>query len=74
MNQEKSHRSICMKHIVQGFVHGITGVVTKPIDEVKHRGVPGIFTGLGKGLVGVVAKPTGAMVDFASTSLDVIKR
>ncbi|CAF4927660.1 unnamed protein product, partial [Rotaria socialis] len=34
----------------------------------------GFAKGLGKGFIGLVARPTGGVVDFASTSLDIIKR
>jgi hypothetical protein len=30
--------------------------------------------GLGKGFIGAVTRPIGGIVDFASTSLDVVKR
>lgn len=70
----KSQNFICIKYIVQGFVHGLTGVIKKPIDGAKKGGVSGFVSGVGKGIVGAVAQPTGAIVDFASTSLDVIKR
>lgn len=46
----------------------------KPIAGAKSGGAAGFASGLGNGIIGVVAQPTGAIVDFASTSLDVIKR
>lgn len=53
---------------------GVTGVVTKPISGAKKGGAAGFVKGLGKGLVGLVTRPTGSIVDFASTSLDLVKR
>jgi vacuolar protein sorting-associated protein 13A/C len=60
--------------VSQGFFNGITGIVTQPISGAIHGGAAGFAGGVGKGLMGVVTKPTGAVVDFASTSLDAIKR
>jgi vacuolar protein sorting-associated protein 13A/C len=58
----------------QGFVDGVTGVVTKPVSGARHGGASGFVKGLGKGFLGLVTRPTGGIVDFASTSLDLIKR
>ncbi|CAF4595936.1 unnamed protein product, partial [Rotaria sp. Silwood2] len=69
-----THIAIEGKNVVMGFVDGVTGVVTKPIRGAKHGGATGFFKGLGQGAVGLVARPTGGVVDFASTSLDLIKR
>jgi vacuolar protein sorting-associated protein 13A/C len=57
-----------------GFFDGATGVVTKPVEGAKEEGVGGFFKGVGKGLVGVVARPTGGIVDFASGTFDSVKR
>ena len=32
--------------LVQGVFHGVTGVVTKPIEGAKHEGVGGFFKGI----------------------------
>jgi vacuolar protein sorting-associated protein 13A/C len=54
------------KGLVMGFVDGVTGVATKPIEGAKEEGVGGFFKGVGKGVVGLVARPTGGIIDFAS--------
>jgi len=59
---------------LKGFVDGVTGVVTKPVSGAKHGGASGFVKGLGKGFLGLVTRPTGGIVDFASTSFDIIKR
>ena len=59
---------------IQGVVDGVTGVFTKPIEGAREQGVEGFFRGLGKGAVGLVARPTAGVVDFASGSLDAVKR
>ena len=38
------------------------------------EGVGGFFKGVGKGVVGLVARPTGGIVDFASGTFDSVKR
>lgn len=62
------------KGLVMGVVDGVTGVFTKPIDGAKSDGFEGFFKGLGKGAVGLVARPTAGIVDFASGSFDAVKR
>ncbi|KAI8503100.1 Vacuolar protein [Branchiostoma belcheri] len=58
------------KGLLMGFVEGVTGVVTKPVEGAKKEGVGGFFKGMGKGLVGVVARPTGGVIDFASSTFN----
>ncbi|XP_050667360.1 intermembrane lipid transfer protein Vps13 isoform X3 [Leptidea sinapis] len=62
------------KGLVMGFVDGVTGVFTKPIEGAQEHGVEGFFRGLGMGAVGLVARPTAGVVDFASGSFDAVKR
>ncbi|CAG9815731.1 unnamed protein product [Phaedon cochleariae] len=60
--------------LVMGVYSGVTGVFTKPVEGAKEQGVEGFFKGLGKGAVGLVTRPVAGVVDFASGSLDVVKR
>uniref|UniRef100_A0A670J300 Vacuolar protein sorting 13 homolog A n=1 Tax=Podarcis muralis TaxID=64176 RepID=A0A670J300_PODMU len=62
------------KGLVSGFVSGITGIVTKPIRGAQKEGATGFFKGVGKGLVGAVARPTGGIIDMASSTFQGIKR
>ncbi|XP_016940577.3 intermembrane lipid transfer protein Vps13 [Drosophila suzukii] len=62
------------KGLVMGFVDGVTGVVTKPVTGARDNGVEGFFKGLGKGAIGLVARPTAGVVDFASGSFEAVKR
>lgn len=50
------------------------GVVTKPISGAKQEGVSGFFKGVGKGMVGLITRPTAGIVDFASGSLGAVRR
>ncbi|CAL8249330.1 unnamed protein product [Merluccius merluccius] len=62
------------KGLVSGFVSGITGIVTKPIKGAQKEGAAGFFKGMGKGLVGAVARPTGGFIDMISSTFQGIKR
>lgn len=62
------------KSLVMGVFDGVTGVVTKPVQGARNEGVGGFFKGLGKGAVGLVARPTAGVVDFASGTFDSVKR
>ncbi|CAH0729406.1 unnamed protein product, partial [Brenthis ino] len=62
------------KGLVMGVVDGVTGVFTKPIEGAREQGVEGFFRGLGVGAVGLLARPTAGVVDFASGSFDAVKR
>jgi len=57
-----------------GIFDGVTGVATKPIEGAREEGVGGFFKGVGKGVVGLVARPTGGIIDFASGTFDSVKR
>lgn len=56
------------------MVDGVTGVFTKPISGAKEEGVEGFFKGVGKGVAGLLTRPTAGIVDFASGSLSAVKR
>lgn len=43
-------------------------------EGAKKEGAAGFFKGIGKGLVGVVARPTGGIVDMASSTFQGIQR
>jgi vacuolar protein sorting-associated protein 13A/C len=40
----------------------------------QEKGIEGFFKGLGKGLMGLITKPTGGTVDMVSIALDGIRR
>ncbi|XP_071565919.1 intermembrane lipid transfer protein Vps13 isoform X2 [Temnothorax nylanderi] len=62
------------KGLVMGVFDGVTGVVMKPISGAKEEGVEGFFKGFGKGVVGLVTRPTAGVIDFASGSFGAIRR
>jgi vacuolar protein sorting-associated protein 13A/C len=59
---------------MQSVVDGVSGVITKPISGAKQEGVEGFFKGVGKGVVGLVARPAAGVIDFASDSFGAVKR
>lgn len=48
--------------------------MTQPFSGARSDGVEGFFKGLGRGAVGLIARPTAGLVDFASGSFDAVKR
>jgi vacuolar protein sorting-associated protein 13A/C len=48
--------------------------VTQPIRGAKEDGVGGFFKGMGKGAIGLFARPAAGVVDFASGFFDAIKK
>ena len=57
---------IGFKQLSYGFVQGITGLVTSPYEGIKAGGLPGLLKGIGKGIIGTVAKPTAGIVGTVS--------
>ena len=49
---------------------GVTGIVEKPYEGAKSGGAFGMLSGMGKGILGVVTKPTTGIVDFTSQSFE----
>ena len=52
-----------------GVFRGVTGVVMDPIKGAQKAGVEGFLKGVGKGLAGVIAKPTAGFIDMTSQTL-----
>jgi vacuolar protein sorting-associated protein 13A/C len=48
----------------------VTGVFTTPVKEAKKGGIGGFFKGIGKGAVGLVAKPAESVVDLVSKTTE----
>lgn len=49
-----------------GIQHGVTGIISKPIQGAQKEGAKGLFKGIGKGITGVAAKPTAGAFDLVS--------
>ncbi|GAB5369232.1 hypothetical protein AAMO2058_001387800 [Amorphochlora amoebiformis] len=57
------------KSVGMGVFGGVSGIFVDPIKGAKKDGVEGFFKGVGKGLLGVVAKPTAGVVNATSQAL-----
>ena len=49
--------------VYSGFASGISGVITKPIEEAKRDGPIGFLRGVGLGIIGVAVKPVLGVTD-----------
>ncbi|KAJ7382658.1 hypothetical protein OS493_033714 [Desmophyllum pertusum] len=65
-SSSKDHFVAGVKGLGMGLVGGLTSIVTQPIEGAHNAGLSGFITGIGKGIVGTVAKPTAGVLDFAS--------
>lgn len=54
------------KAIARGFLNGLAGIVTKPMEGAKAGGAAGFFGGVAKGVVGVATAPVSAALAAAS--------
>lgn len=71
--------SLAAKGFVMGILIGVSGVVLSPIagkqkGGAQHEGLEGFFKGVGKGLMGLMTKPAGGVVDMFSIAFDGIRR
>uniref|UniRef100_A0A6B2KYM8 Intermembrane lipid transfer protein VPS13-like C-terminal domain-containing protein n=1 Tax=Arcella intermedia TaxID=1963864 RepID=A0A6B2KYM8_9EUKA len=62
-----------VKGLGQSLFHGITGIVTQPIEGAKREGAVGAVKGIGKGLVGVVARPVTGVLDLVSQTTEGVR-
>ena len=60
--------------IGKGVFSGVTGVFTKPFDEMKKSGAQGFFKGVFKGVGGLIIKPIGGVFDAVSLTADGVKK
>ena len=52
----------------------MTGVVVQPIKGIKEEGAFGLLKGTGLGLVGLLVRPAGGLIDLTSGTLQFITR
>ena len=55
--------------LAKGIFSGVTGIVTEPYKGAKKDGLKGSVKGLGRGLIGVVAKPTAGVVGMVGCTV-----
>ncbi|XP_077487985.1 intermembrane lipid transfer protein VPS13A-like isoform X2 [Amblyomma americanum] len=66
--------AVAAKGFVLGILLGVSGVVMNPVSGAQLEGLEGFFKGIGKGLMGLMTKPTGGVVDMFSIAFDGIRR
>lgn len=50
------------------------GMVTKPLEGAKEKGVTGFVSGIGKGMAGLVLQPVSGAVDLASKTVEGVNK
>ncbi|MCO5611230.1 hypothetical protein L7F22_065481 [Adiantum nelumboides] len=53
----------------QGIAYGVSGVIRKPVEKAKEKGVVGFIQGLGKAALGIVVEPMSGVIDFVSLTV-----
>lgn len=56
-----------------GLLGGATGIFKQVYEGAATDGLPGVFSGLGKGLVGAVAKPVVGVLDLATETARAVR-
>merc|ERR1711871_988060 len=56
--------------IGKGLADGLSGVVLKPAEGLKKKGLKGFGAGMWKGLTGVVVKPVAGVLDGVTQTVD----
>ncbi|XP_055887721.1 intermembrane lipid transfer protein VPS13A-like isoform X3 [Biomphalaria glabrata] len=66
--------ALATRTLVMGVGLGLSGVILDPIKGAHEEGVEGFFKGVGKGILGLLTKPTGGVVDMVSMAFDGLRR
>ncbi|RWS05004.1 Vacuolar protein sorting-associated protein 13D-like protein [Dinothrombium tinctorium] len=56
-----------------GLLGGLFSIVSQTYSGVSNDGVPGFFSGFGKGVIGTFTKPAVGMLDFATSAASVVR-
>lgn len=63
-----------MESLTNGLTSGVRDVILKPVEDIKQKGIKGLFTGTVKGILGLVVKPVSGVFEFISQSTEGLKR
>ncbi|XP_052241928.1 intermembrane lipid transfer protein VPS13A-like isoform X2 [Dreissena polymorpha] len=78
MQQRPSNLPLSLALAGRGFVMGVclglSGVILDPVRGAQEEGVEGFFKGIGKGIMGLLTKPTGGVFDMVSMAFDGMQR
>ncbi|UYV65050.1 VPS13D [Cordylochernes scorpioides] len=72
-SQGADHLVAGLKGLGFGLLGGMTSIVTNTYEGASSDGVPGFLSGLGRGLVGTVAKPAAGLLDLASGAASAVR-
>lgn len=56
-----------------GMLGGVTGIFKQIYEGASNEGIPGVFSGIGKGIVGAVTKPVVGVLDLASETARAVR-
>lgn len=69
----KTGTKLSSDNTLSEFSDGFMGIFAKPMAGAREAGASGFFSGLGKGLLGAVVKPTAGIMDLASKATEVAR-
>lgn len=72
-NGEGGHLVAGFKGLFLGILGGMTSLVKHSYEGATHQGIPGFFTGVGKGLIGTVTKPVVGVLDLAAETAAAVR-
>ncbi|XP_022090239.1 vacuolar protein sorting-associated protein 13D-like isoform X2 [Acanthaster planci] len=67
------HLKAGVKGFTFGVVGGLTSIFTQTYQGMTEDGVEGLMKGLGKGVIGTVAKPVAGVMDLASGTMAALR-
>lgn len=56
--------------LVQGVAFGVSGVVKKPVESAREKGILGLAHGVGRAFLGFIVQPVSGALDFFSLTVD----
>ena len=62
-----------VRQLGRGFLNGFTGIITSPFQGAQKEGALGLFKGIGKGVLGIVAKPAAGIVDMTTKMIEGVR-
>lgn len=71
--RSRDHLYAGLKGLGFGVLGGATGIFKQVYEGATNEGLQGIFSGIGKGLVGAVAKPVVGVLDLASETARAVR-
>lgn len=57
---------MCFDLLFVGLWDGLSGLITSPVKQTRDKGLWGLPTGIGQGLLGMVTKPIGGALELVN--------